>query len=175
MSGHLQYYKLFVAILEQNETVVTDTLRDYRDNIDIDFIDDNSKTLLIKATEVGNVTIVQALLNAGATVDLVPDSTRSTPLLCAVLGGHTECVRALLIAKADREATVLTNGTEVPILAYANPALPVDPEIQRLLSTNYNELLKQSVALSAPAMVFRGEGVGAGAVSGLDDERAPGA
>ena len=60
------------------------------------------------------VTIVRALLDAGADKDLATNGG-VTPLLCAVLQGHEAVVRALLVAAPDKTAKYcgLTGGAPV--------------------------------------------------------------
>lgn len=65
--------------------------------------------------------MVQLLAAAGADVNAL-NSAQSTPLHEAILGGNTECLRALLDARADPDGRGFSQAMRAAAAAAAGPA-----------------------------------------------------
>ena len=75
----------------------------------IEHSDMGQKNLLHLAAECGNLAMVQALIDGGATVDLINDEG-TTALFFAAHHGHANVVKALLNAGADKSITKPCNS-----------------------------------------------------------------
>jgi ankyrin repeat protein len=81
-----------IRVMIEDESASVDTPIEYGDH---------SITPLLKAAWDGELEIVQYLISKGANVNAIDGSTNGTALMNAVVGNHTEIVKALLAAKAD--------------------------------------------------------------------------
>uniref|UniRef100_A0A7S4C4G1 Uncharacterized protein n=1 Tax=Chrysotila carterae TaxID=13221 RepID=A0A7S4C4G1_CHRCT len=66
----------------------------------VDVLDEEGRTMLMRASALGNVTLVQLLLNHGASVNAC-DSRGGTSLMRATMAGAAPAVKLLLSARAD--------------------------------------------------------------------------
>jgi serine/threonine-protein phosphatase 6 regulatory ankyrin repeat subunit B len=77
---------------------------------DVDVADDYGRTALMKASDLGNATVVTALLSSSANVNHM-DNDDTTALMAASFRGHIDIVRLLLAAGADVNQTDYTGET----------------------------------------------------------------
>ncbi|MBN3270885.1 AN33B protein, partial [Polyodon spathula] len=74
--------------------------------IDVNWQDNEGNTALITASQAGHITILNYLLNYYPGLDIERRNVHGfTPLMKAAMQGRAECVRALLLAGADFQAT----------------------------------------------------------------------
>jgi ankyrin repeat protein len=78
--------------------------------------DDNGKTLLHRAAQIGNEPAVKLLLKMSSPIDAYT-SFKETPLHLAVRNNHLECVKLLVDAGASMSALYSTNGDTALTLA----------------------------------------------------------
>ena len=72
-----------------------------RGNIDVNHVDANYGTLLIRAAAGGHIQLCKFLVGKGAKVDFAPPSSWFTPLERAVMNGHKDVVEYLLSVNGD--------------------------------------------------------------------------
>jgi ankyrin repeat protein len=109
-------------------------------------------TPLLYAVRQGHVESVNALLEAGADVNLVSAGDKSSPLLLAIINGHFDVARTLLDQGADVNAQSL-NGV-APLYAVLNvewapKALYPQPRAHMQQKLGYLELMQQLIAKGA--------------------------
>lgn len=84
------------------------------------------KTPLQEAATVGNLSLLNLLIDLGADVDASMPLYRKTPLMLAVCEGHYACVRALVEAGADIEAVSLPEATALKDAISGHAKAPSD-------------------------------------------------
>ena len=78
---------------------------------------DNGQTALMSAAGAGHFTIAEALIAAGADVNLPSLINNETPLIVAARGCHTDIVELLLAAQAETDNRAYNNGQTALIAA----------------------------------------------------------
>jgi ankyrin repeat protein len=73
--------------------------------------DPTGETALIRAAKIGNLDVVEALLDAGAAVDAPDSGFRQTPLMAAARGGYAPVVKRLIERGAQVNAQTRTGLT----------------------------------------------------------------
>jgi ankyrin repeat protein len=73
--------------------------------------DPTGETALIRAAKIGNLDVVEALLDAGAAVDAPDSGFRQTPLMAAARGGYAPVVKRLIERGAQVNAQTRTGPT----------------------------------------------------------------
>lgn len=102
-------------------------------------------TPLLLAAREGHVESVQALLNAGASVNQTSAGDRTSPLLIATINGHFDLAKLLLETGADPNAAAENNATALYAALnceWAPKALYPQPRAQVNQKTTYLELMK---------------------------------
>lgn len=74
-------------------------------------VDSTGETALIRAAKIGNLDVVDALLDAGAAVDAADPGFQQTPLMAAARGGYAPVVKRLIERGAQVNAQTRTGPT----------------------------------------------------------------
>ncbi len=111
-------------------------------------------TPLLLAAREGHVESVQALLNAGASVNQASAGDRTSPLLIATINGHFDLAELLLEKGADPNAAAENNAAALYATLnceWAPKALYPQPRAQVNQKTTYLELMKALLDKGADA------------------------
>jgi|GEM_PF-4372206 len=106
---------------------------------DLNSLDEKGGTLLCAATLKGNLAIMEALIGAGADVDL-PDFNEDVPLRHAVREGNTTTIKALIKAKANLDARDEYGGTALHGAAQKNNPLITELLIKAKAELNARDI-----------------------------------
>lgn len=127
-------------------------LRCIQAGVPADLLSRQQQTALQIASRFGRVDIVESLLNAGAKTD---PGKGISPLLYAVMGGHTKCARLLLAAgaKPDSEALVhaiMGRHDEIVNLLLEKGTPPNSNAILKATLAGRADYVRQLLAAGAP-------------------------
>jgi ankyrin repeat protein len=126
-----------------------------RQHVDLDAPDPKtSRTALYLAAEKGYIDIINALITAGANVNVTaPQSNNRTPLHIACKSGHVEVAEALLDAGADMELRTSLGYTAMHLAALNNR-----PKIAKLLISRDADLNAKDAGKCTPLYLSAQEG-----------------
>ena len=109
MIDNLSIFECAVQALNNNDIAVVMSISK---ELDLDFADSDGETLLWKAVQRKNIGIVEALLNAGASIN-IPDKAGWFPLHIAVQNQDVNMVKLLLRYTPEINASTIIKGTPI--------------------------------------------------------------
>eukprot|EP00051_Salpingoeca_urceolata_P011518 m.142867 g.142867 ORF g.142867 m.142867 type:complete len:1142 (-) comp17149_c0_seq5:93-3518(-) len=126
---------LYLAVEANDLAAVRERIADLACDVDWINVDDQTKTALHRAAEIGNPDVIRLLLSQKPSTARV-DLDNMAPVCYAVKGGHIEAARLLL--EATKESDVVPNAREETLMHLATDQ-PGAAMVQLLLNSSHRQ------------------------------------
>ena len=130
-------FNIFLEAMQSNDSCIDDVIYLLQEDLEVNGLahihDQNNRTLLHHASEIGRLDYAKLLTTKKSDVE-AKDDTLITPLHLAAGGGHTEIVKFLI-----------QNGAQVNAIDGDTPLLKSHPDLKNVLETppiSYENLAK---------------------------------